>query len=463
MTLIDRVEAVFNASTIARGSNLLISCSGGSDSVALLLLCAELRDTWGFRLNAAYFDHGLRDRESVSEERDLVAGYCRDLDVTFFMGRAERGDIQAAAKKHHSGIESAARNSRYRFMHSLRHSLACDRILLGHTRNDQSETRIQRFFQGSGASGALGIPEHTSTIVRPLIHTEKHEILHYLAERGADFCEDESNSEAVYLRNRIRNELVPVLSDIFPGFVRSLDAQSERAELIDSFLTDESSRRLTICGGDTSVAFDRTAFYDAPPIIRLYALYDAIDIVGRRLVPPGTRVPYRALRDVVTAADDGVGDEKHLLQTTWFDLVRTDCLIEVRKRVEIEGERSYLYSISSGETHQIVVGGANPHIVNEAETRAGGSTVSVTGVPVIIRSRRTGDEINLTAKPVKLTTLFSQWSVATADRWRVPVIQDRSGIAAVLGAVWDGENVFRPAKQGSREICITVIEGRGLS
>ena len=459
VTLISRVEAVINASAIARGGSLLISCSGGSDSVALLLACAELRDSWDFRLNAAYYDHGLRDHESVSKERDLVALHCRDLDVTFTTGGAERGEIQEAARKHRSGIESAARNSRYRFMHSLRRDLGCDRILLGHTRNDQSETRIQRFFQGSGASGALGIPQYTATIVRPLIHTEKREILRYLAQRGADFCEDESNSDAVFLRNRIRNELVPVLSDIFPGFVQSLDLQSERAGLIDRFLTDESSSRLAIYGAGKSVAFDRDEFYEAPPIIRLYALYNAIDKVGRRLVAPGTRVPYRALRDVVTAGDDGVGDEKHLLQTSWFELVRTDRRIEVRKRVEIEGEKGYLWLISSGETHRIVVGGANSHVVSEAVTRAGGPKVSVAGVPVVIRSRRTGDEIILAAKPVKLTTLFSQWSVAITDRWRVPVIEDRNGIAAVLGAVWGGENVFRPAAQGSREIYITVMVG----
>ena len=131
----------------------------------------------------------------------------------------------------------------------------CTKIATGHTLDDQAETVLMRLLRGTGWDGLRGIrPIHASRIIRPLIHCSRMQVLAFLQSCGLPFCQDSSNADRRFLRNRVRHEVIPVLRAINPNVVAHL---ASAAEIIggESALLEERARAALACGlapdGDT--------------------------------------------------------------------------------------------------------------------------------------------------------------------------------------------------------------------
>ncbi len=210
----------------------LIGVSGGRDSVALLHLLASR----GHRLIVCYLDHALRAEsrgEALFVEK-LAAGLGCECVV-------RRENVTARAKRMKCSIETAAREARYAFFAKVARERGVPRLFLAHHADDQVETFLFNLLRGSGAAG-LGAMRMSSKredleIVRPLLGVWREEIDAYVAEHGLEFCEDASNADPRHTRNRVRHEILPMLTKAFGRDVRAALLRS--AEILreeDAFL-----------------------------------------------------------------------------------------------------------------------------------------------------------------------------------------------------------------------------------
>ena len=215
------------------GETVLVACSGGADSVALLHLLRALAEEIGFSLAVAHFHHGLRPNA------DLDAAFVRDLakrsGLPFVFGRR---DVRAYAARRRLNLEEAGRILRYEFLKKAAVRTGAVRIATGHTLDDQAETVLIRLFRGSGPRGLAGIaPAGEEGIIRPLLGVRRREIEAYLRREKNSFRTDETNRDRRFLRNRIRHKLIPFLEKNFePAIVPKLGLLAEILREEDDYL-----------------------------------------------------------------------------------------------------------------------------------------------------------------------------------------------------------------------------------
>ncbi len=214
-----RVAAFADEERLFRGAKrLLAAVSGGPDSVAALLVLLRLRERFGFEVVVCHFDHKLRADSAADLE--FVRDLCEKLDVPCKTGE---GDVRAVATETKAGIEETARRMRYQFLAFMAENVQADRIVTGHTLNDQAETVLMRITRGSGVRGIRGmlpagdVPGASAyRLVRPLLVVRREETAAICAEAGIVPLSDPSNDDRSFRRNLVRHETLPALRLVNP-------------------------------------------------------------------------------------------------------------------------------------------------------------------------------------------------------------------------------------------------------
>ncbi len=203
------------AAMLGPGEPAWVGVSGGVDSMVLLHVLLEL----GHPCLVAHVDHGLRGAESDAD-RAFVQEQAARLGLPF---RVVRVDPKASAQG--ISVQMAARALRYAWFRELLRE-GPGAIALGHHADDAVETLLLHLLRGTGADGWGGVPAVTrlpeGRVCRPLLHAGRDELLEYAALKGIPFREDASNEDPKYLRNRVRNELLPLLEALRPGARRTM-------------------------------------------------------------------------------------------------------------------------------------------------------------------------------------------------------------------------------------------------
>ena len=209
-------------SLLPSGSNLILCVSGGSDSIALLHLCHQLSRLFRWQLHILHFHHGLR--EESDEEARFVRDLSQRLNLEFHL-RTTR-DFQSET----SGLQEKARNWRRAEALKLREEIRADSILTAHHAEDQLETWLLKWLRGAHLSGLQGMSRSDPPFIRPLLDFRKNMLSDFLKENGFEWREDASNQDSKYMRNRVRNELLPLLRTLsregIESRIRDLDSQS---------------------------------------------------------------------------------------------------------------------------------------------------------------------------------------------------------------------------------------------
>ncbi|MBU1231259.1 MAG: tRNA lysidine(34) synthetase TilS [Proteobacteria bacterium] len=200
-------KLIHSFSLINPDQAVIIGVSGGSDSVALLHLISTLFPAT-LRI-AVYVDHGLRPSETAAEKQ-LVQERAIACSAIF---RAVSVNVTDRSKREHISTEEAARILRYQALEKVQEEFQAGCIAVGHTANDQAEEVLLRLIRGSGSTGLSGMDLQRGTIIRPLLREKKYSLSNYLKEQGIPFCQDSSNLDPRFLRNRIRLDLLPKLEN----------------------------------------------------------------------------------------------------------------------------------------------------------------------------------------------------------------------------------------------------------
>lgn len=215
---------------------MVVGLSGGADSVFLLQALRELRDQYRLRLCAVHVNHGIRGEEAENDEM-FSERYAEMLGVPF---RKLAGDVPAMAKEWRVGVEEAGREFRYGCLEEVRQELGYDVIAVAHHRDDQAETILLHMLRGSSLRGMGGMRARRDRIIRPLLCVGKEEILGALAQRGIGFCQDSTNEEVRYRRNRIRREILPLLQEVQEGAAEHLARLGEEMQEVAAYLEGQA-------------------------------------------------------------------------------------------------------------------------------------------------------------------------------------------------------------------------------
>ena len=227
MDLLDRVRRTVRAHDLARAdTRVLVALSGGSDSVALAYLLAELAGRGELVVaGVVHLNHQLRPAAGGDEAFCAATGGAAWLAVSRPIARTSRR-VPGPERR---SVEDAARAARYEFFEQARVRLEADAIALGHTRDDQAETFLLRLVRGAGSRGLAGMHPRRGRIIRPLLDCRRGDLRAFLEARGVTFVHDESNDDVSIPRNRVRAELLPFLERRFnPSIV---DVLADEAEL----------------------------------------------------------------------------------------------------------------------------------------------------------------------------------------------------------------------------------------
>ena len=217
------------------GEKVVAAVSAGPDSMALLYVLARLAPALNFTLTAAYVNHGLRPNEAA-QEKTLVETAAFRLGVAFFSGAV---DVKEFAANEKISIEHAARVLRYDFLEKTAEAAGAQKIALAHTADDQAEEILLRLIRGTARKGLSGMKTlRSGKYIRPFLRFPKSFLLDYLEKYSVPFLIDSSNRENIYLRNRIRNELLPYLAtnynpDIRQTLIRTANILQDEEELLE--------------------------------------------------------------------------------------------------------------------------------------------------------------------------------------------------------------------------------------
>ncbi len=416
---------------IGGSDTIQVGFSGGPDSVVLFHLLISLRPDFGYSLYGLYVDHGIRPSGVMDEECVRVSVIAAGMGGEIRIHRIPGSVISTEAYGSGSSVEETARRYRYAVYREYMEKYGASYTALAHTLDDSVETIIMRGFQGSGVHGLKGILPVHDGIIRPLLSTEKDEIYTYIEDNGLEYVYDETNGETVYLRNRIRHILLPAVKEVFPGYKRALLSLGRKMEMTGEYLERSMGDLLDLPGEDGDLNIGAASFGKLLPVERMELLYSGWEKWKDK---PSETLRFKTISSVVSKKQDYFGGGNRILISAGdFQLVQTGGRI-LWKRLVVNAKKSYLRVITSGEF--IIYPGLRIKAVY-------GSRVSAeediwlrpekVESPLIVRSGRPGDHIGLKEGRKTLKKLFGQWRVPPEDRWRIPVLEDRSGILAVIG------------------------------
>lgn len=222
---------VRNRRMFETSDRVLVAVSGGPDSVSLLSVLTELAPLFDLSLHVFHLDHQLR-RGSEADARfvgDLAGSMNVPATIITF-------DVGTYCRERRLGIETGAREVRYRLMEEVARDVGAVRMATGHTLDDQVETFLMRLVRGAGTTGLRAIPPVRGRYVRPLIDASRSQVLEHCASRGLEFRVDSTNRIPDQPRNALRLDVIPTLRELNPNFDATIGRTVEILSDEDEYL-----------------------------------------------------------------------------------------------------------------------------------------------------------------------------------------------------------------------------------
>ena len=392
---------------LKKNDKVLIAFSGGPDSVFLFHCINFFRESLGLELELVYVNHKLR--EDADEDIKFVKEFAEKNEVRYYIKEA---DVKKTAAREKISEEEAGREERYRIFFDIMKENNIDKIATGHNLDDNIETFIFRLLRGTALNGLKGIPVKRGAIIRPILEFRKDYILEVLDDAGEEYRLDSTNFETKYTRNKIRNLIFPLFSEVNPLFREKIAGLIEE---INNFEDIEKSKEAVLWLSNLR-KMDKTM--QNKRIFDLISMYD-IEINREKIRQIGELINSKGNKEInlgnnfilyknydkleVIFQNEYVPLPEELILEEGIMTEWGDYLLEVTKRDIKE---------SSRENGKIIFLGDKTNIK--------------------VRSRKEGDRIylkNLGYKKIKKILIDEK--IEKKERERIPVIELDNEIAAI--------------------------------
>ncbi len=416
-------------------SSVLVACSGGPDSVALLHLLWVMREELGLRLGVAHLHHGIRGADADADA-DYVAALAERLDLPLVH---ELADVPALARETRQSSEAAARQARYDFLKRAAEAGGWERVALGHTASDRVESVLLNLLRGSGLHGLRGMPAARGCFVRPLLLAWREETEAYCAHLDLQPRLDQSNLDPAHAaRNRVRLELLPLLRaqynpSVNQALLRLAEAAEEELDWTEPQVAALAETALRPAG--EGVTMDLAALAEAPPGLRYRLWREA----WRRVADESwdlSAADYQALDRLALCSQTG----RHLALP--HDICARKGYNEVSllpggaERICLAPLESYLLPLAGtvvlpeiGRRVGLRLLARRPEELGQARGRQIVLDAARVAVPFTVRAWEPGDRLvplGMTGHR-KVQDIFTDNKVPVEERRRVPIIVDAQG------------------------------------
>lgn len=422
------------------GDRLIFSLSAGKDSVALLDIMSSIADEWSLTMGVFHLNHLSRGAESYADE-EFVRSLAKGRNLKLY---CERFDCLKRPRGY--SFEEFSRETRYRYLADIARDGSWDKIVTAHTGSDNVETIVMRILRGTGLHGLRGIEPIRGNMIRPMLPLTSGEVYGYLTDRALEWREDESNSDIRFLRNFVRNELLPMAGRRFPSVDEALSRLSklavENASLLDHLLEKTYGKVYMEKQGEIFIYPER--FGGDERVIR-YALVHAIrdhfkQYISSRIIDEIMKA-YGSAKNSVSIKVGGVLS---------ISVMRDDGRSTISIGEKTAGEtakRSWEYRIDVPTGYKpagdIVIGEPGYSLsmcLVRYETFLGEyrrKDVLFLALPdevdyIVLRGRINGDRIRLPGGTKKIKDLLIDLKVAQSLRGSVPIVMVGSEVAAVM-------------------------------
>ena len=379
------------------GDRLICAVSGGADSVALLFAMYLLRQKLEITVEAAHFNHCLRGEES-DRDAQFVRDLCDRLEIPLHMGA---GQVVADKK----GLEAAAREARYAFFDSLP-----GKIATAHTADDNAETVLMHMVRGTGLKGLGAIAPVNGRIIRPMLCVTRQDVLDFLQAYHLSYVEDSSNATDLFLRNRLRHHVMPLLQKENPRFVQNLSQMAlrlrEDADILSSLASPtedvERLRQMPPALRSRSLSALLQGYGVPEPEAEHVALAEKLVFSGN----PSARASF--------PANVAVGRNYGRLEKRETDMLPESVALPCPGEVRFGQVR-----ISCKPADQLRCTRDCFTVVPEGQ--------------IFVRSRQQGDSLRLRGGTKSLKKLFIDSKIPAHMRDKIPVLVDEKGVLGVYG------------------------------
>lgn len=461
MKIYDKVRtAIREYGLIAPGEVVLAAVSGGPDSLAMLEILAKLREELGYDLKVVHLNHQIR--EEAGAEAEFVRQFAAARGISAVVLEY---DIPELLAEEGGSLQEQAREVRYRLFRQVAAEVGAQKIALGHHADDLAETVLMRFLRGAGLEGLVGFtPQSRGNLIRPLILTTREEIEEFCAAEGLAPCYDPSNAKPVYVRNRVRLELLPFLEREYNPHLRKELVQ------MSQILADEN----TILAEYSKEMFDEVILQEDQEVLtfKFLLLSKKNPAILRRILRLGMEklkgdkknfyfLHYLQMEELILHGAPG----KMIYLPDGYVLYRGYETVRLGKAEAIAGQAlgRYLLKIP-GEVYLQEV-----DMWIKAEVREGPYIVSgdqaafdaaLLGKALLVRSREPGDwfyPLGLTGKK-KVKDYLIDAKVDRLERELVPIVTTLEGtVVWILGHRLDNRFKVMPTTQ---ETCVlTILKG----
>ncbi|MBV19733.1 MAG: tRNA lysidine(34) synthetase TilS [Cytophagia bacterium] len=218
----------FKKEMLDKNKKYLLAVSGGVDSMVLL----NLFQVFNFNFSVCSCNFLLRSRES-DEDVLLVKTVCDNNNIKFYKKSFE---TKIYSKENNISIQMASRDLRYEWFNELLEKNNYDFIVTAHHRDDNIETILFNFIKTTGYKGIAGIKKKSKNLIRPLLDIDKKDLISYAKIKKLQWREDKSNEDNKYSRNKIRNKVIPLLSEINDSLGKSIIESTQRINKVEEFV-----------------------------------------------------------------------------------------------------------------------------------------------------------------------------------------------------------------------------------
>lgn len=411
-----------------------VAVSGGADSISLLTALFQISLYTSINLKVITVNHYIRNDEETCGDVDFVCSYCEKLSqndkkIECFVAELKKGEVVELAKQRNCGIEESARFLRYQKFDEFIKEQNLSYLCLAHNQNDQIETLVMRFLQGSSAN--YGILSRRGKYIRPILNCSRSEIEQYLIKKNIFWRTDSTNSDTNFLRNKIRLKVIPFFDEEFPGWEKSVLLGAEK-QLDESNFIKQIIQNVPIIQTENGIEILYEKISNFPQSLQIQILLKMCNLCNDE-----NRIPHLFLKDVTNLLVLKK-DFKKYYDNLEISLKKDK--VFVKKYVKNETDLCFFDIIKEEGSYKFPFG-----IINFQKDENSFCRIFINGIktnafvklPVCVRNSKIGDKIlDSSGKYKKITDIFSNWKVSENEKSYIPIIQDLSknqNILCILG------------------------------